>query len=338
MRFSYPQLFRGLTPRYSTLSIRDIVLNSKTATEVVTETRINDNKSLSADDPSKTIVQPKRKKQVSSKRVVIPEWVTFNQSYNSEYTLPSPKMLQKTNEFFNKASVKFEWGVPSFSSIPDEQIKAKFKDKELDHVPHSSKRFPGKTSIPFHLINGLPEITFLGRSNAGKSTILNSLVSRLGDKQLNKEARMSSKPGFTKTLNCFNIGNKFRLVDTPGYGYGSKTKQGNLTMEYIENREQLVRCYVLVSADQGFTENDIQILNYLKEIGKPFEIILTKMDKVKDIRILEKEIEHSGITKFPTLPRLIFTNSVISSKCSKRYGIADLRYTVVQSCGLDSEW
>lgn len=338
MRPFHPLLLKCTALARSELSIRDIVLNSSKVTTAPDNSKVDNVKVKLTNTAPESSKHPITCKKSRPKALGPPEWVAFNQSYNKEYDPPSTRMLQKANEFFNKSKVTFEWGVPSYSSIPDEVVKSKFKDMELERAPDSTKRFPGKTSIPFHLINGLPEITFLGRSNAGKSTILNSLVSRLGDKHLNKEARMSSKPGFTKTLNCFNIGNKFRLIDTPGYGYGSRLKQGGLTMEYIENREQLVRCYVLVSADQGFTEMDLQILNYLKDIGKPFEVVLTKMDKVRDMNKLTQQIEESGITTFPTLPRLIFTSSVVSSRCPKRYGIAELRCNVLQNCGLDSKW
>jgi len=278
----------------------------------------------------KLLVSKKRKLEIK------PPWIDFNAKYNINYDSPKRAQFQKTSEFFNNAKVEFEWGVASFKSIPSEIVKTNFKEREInDHIPiNSTKRFPGKTKIPFKLINGLPEITFLGRSNAGKSSILNNLVTQLGRQRLTEEARMSSRPGFTKTLNCFNIGNKFRLVDTPGYGFGSRINQGGLTMEYIENREELVRCYVLIPGDQGFTNLDMQIIHYLRDIGKPFEIIFTKMDKVKNPETLQKEIDRSGIMDFPSLPKLLFTNSSISKSCPKRYGISDLRYTILECCNL----
>ncbi|SMN19703.1 similar to Saccharomyces cerevisiae YDR336W Putative protein of unknown function [Maudiozyma saulgeensis] len=317
-------------------NIRDIVLNSKQNIAGAKSDTIDNAITPKTSDVVDKIISKKDLISKKGRNEIKPLWVNFNSKYNTKYDSPKRAQLQKTNEFFNKAKVEFEWGVGSFRSIPSEIVKANFKEKEMDGcIPsNSAKRFPGKTKIPFKLINGLPEIAFLGSSNAGKSTLLNNLTTQLGRQKLNQEARMSSKPGFTKTLNCFNIGNKFRLVDTPGYGFGSRINQGGLTMEYIENREELVRCYVLIPGDQGFTNLDIQILHYLRDIGKPFEIIFTKMDKVRDLVTLEKEIERSGIMDFPSLPRLLFTNSSISKNCTKRYGISGLRCTILQCCNL----
>lgn len=315
--------------------LRSIVLNT-TSTKSVEDTSSITEK-LSTDAIRKS--PPKRNVNNSLKRkksLTAPQWVKLNVEYNSSYGTPLPKDMAKANEFFNRAKVEFEWGVVSFDSIPSEIVKEKFKVRDDGNQisKNSTKKFAGKTNIPFKLINGLPEITFLGRSNAGKSSILNNLLTQLGCRKLTEEARMSSRPGFTKTLNCFNIGNKFRLIDTPGYGFGSKFDQGSLTMKYIENREELVRCFVLIPANQGFTNLDLQILNYLKDIGKPFEVVFTKMDKVKDIEILKKQIKDSGIIDYPTLPKLLFTNSMTSKSCPKRYGITELRHTIMQSCNM----
>lgn len=315
--------------------LRNIVLN--------TTSTVSSRHAISiTEDPSTHIIKKsllKRNTNNNSKRkrnLTPPQWVDFNVKYNNGYDSPLPKQMTKANEFFNKARVEFEWGVVSFDSIPSEIVRDKFNERAKQNPVSSNptKKYPGKTGIPFKLINGLPEITFLGRSNAGKSTILNNLLTQLGCSKLTEEARMSSRPGFTKTLNCFNIGNKFRLIDTPGYGFGSKFNQGSLTMKYIENRKELVRCFVLIPANQGLTSLDIQILNYLKDIGKPFEVVFTKMDKVKNFEVLKTQIEDSGIMNFPTLPKLLFTNSVISRNCPKRYGITELRHTILQSCNM----
>lgn len=315
--------------------LRNVVLNTKLQVPVNRDQRNdNDTKPVLKETRKK---QPKSKTNVNAKSSYQPKWTHFNQSFNESYSLPDIAQINKTNQFYNKAKVKFEWGVSDFKLIPSEIVKEKFKDRDVQQRSSSNnKRFPGKTSIPFQLINALPEITFLGRSNAGKSTILNNLITQLDRKELNQEARMSNKPGFTKTLNCFNIGNKFRLIDTPGYGFGSRNIQGDMTMQFIEHREELVRCYVLISASQGFTNLDLQIINYLKDIGRPFEIIFTKMDKMRNIEKLLEEIEQSGIRSFPTLPRLIFTNSATSKYCPKRYGITELRHIILENCGLSN--
>lgn len=315
--------------------LRNIVLNTAS-------TASPEHTSPITDDPSIETIKKhvlNRKTNVNSKKkriITAPQWVNFNVKYNNNFDSSLPKQMAEANQFFNKAKVEFEWGAVSFDSLPSEIVREKFKERTKDSPisKNPTKKYPGKTSIPFKLINGLPEITFLGRSNAGKSTILNNLLTQLGSSKLTEEARMSSRPGFTKTLNCFNIGNKFRLIDTPGYGFGSKFDQGSLTMKYIEDRKELVRCFVLIPANQGFTSLDLQIIDYLKNIGKPFEVVFTKMDKVKDLEVLKKQIQDSGILNFPTLPKLIFTNSVTSKNCQKRYGITELRKTILQSCNM----
>ena len=282
-------------------------------------------------------------------RPVIPEWIHLNETYNQHYRMATNAEINNINHFFNTAEIKFEWSVSDFKSIPSEIVKSKFNDmenpshslrtksrKETNLGPRgkSQRLYPGRTSVPFELINGLPEIAFLGRSNAGKSTILNNLLTRLSETKLCAAAKVSSKPGFTRTLNCFNIGNKFRLVDTPGYGYGSTHSQGDLTMEYLQGRDELKRCFILVSANDGFTELDLEIMGFLRDIGRPFEVVFTKMDKVKNLEELKTGISESGILEYATLPKLIFTNSRTTRSCPRRYGMDLLRYTIFESCGL----
>ena len=92
---------------------------------------------------------------------------------------------------------------------------------------------------------------------------------------------------------------------------------------------------MLISAEQGFSQFDSQIIEFLETFGIPFEIVFTKMDKVKSVSFVARTIEESGVQQLSTLPRIIFLNSVTSKNCDKRYGIDQLRFTIIQTCGLE---
>ncbi len=127
--------------------------------------------------------------------------------------------------------------------------------------------------------DGKPEFLLVGRSNVGKSSFINTLVSH------KNFARTSSKPGKTQTLNFYLINDAFYLVDVPGYGYAAvdKTKQkkfGMMIEEYLMNRPNLKRVFMLVDYRHKPTEDDQLMYNFLKYYNKPVTIVATKYDKV----------------------------------------------------------
>ena len=126
-----------------------------------------------------------------------------------------------------------------------------------------------------------PEIAFLGRSNVGKSSLMNSL---LGVRGL---ARTSRTPGRTQAVNFFLINEKFRFVDLPGYGYARAPKsvkeQWNAAAtDYLAQREQLVLSVHLIDARHEPTAHDLQLDEWLKHHGKPHVIVATKSDKLSN--------------------------------------------------------
>ncbi|QLQ80695.1 hypothetical protein HG537_0E00480 [Torulaspora globosa] len=254
--------------------------------------------------------------------------------YNSGFTEPKVADLNSVNHFFNSADVKYEWSAGKFMDVPGESLKVQYSQELEARIGYSDKKFPGKTYVPFELVNGLPEVAFLGKSNAGKSTLLNSLTTSQKRISLESSARSSKWAGFTKTLNCFNLGNKLRIVDTPGYGFNSSIDQGDLTMQYLKERKELARTFLLISAEQGFAEHDLQIIDFMRDNAIPFEIVFTKMDKIKNIEAFEQSIQRDQRFLRSTMARIIFTNSSISKNCKKRYGIDILRYVIFESCGL----
>lgn len=124
----------------------------------------------------------------------------------------------------------------------------------------------------------LPEFAFIGRSNVGKSSLINMLTNH------KKLAKVSSKPGKTQLINHFIIDESWYLVDLPGYGWAKvskteKEKWGAMIHDYIKNRTNLVNLFVLVDSRLKPQPIDVEFINWLGESGMPFSIIFTKADK-----------------------------------------------------------
>ncbi len=135
------------------------------------------------------------------------------------------------------------------------------------------------------------EIAFLGRSNVGKSSLLNSLVGVRG------LARTSGTPGRTRTLNFFSINNEFRFVDLPGFGYARVPKKikrtwASAATEYLANRKHVVLSIQLVDSRLGPTQQDLQLNEWLRHYRKPHLIVATKSDKLSNNE-LHKNLERA---------------------------------------------
>ncbi len=127
--------------------------------------------------------------------------------------------------------------------------------------------------------NDLPEIAFVGRSNVGKSSLLNLITNR---KSL---ARVSGSPGKTRTINFFLINDEFRIVDLPGYGYAKVSKSisdtwGEMIETYLQNSSNLRKVVQLVDIRHTPTQQDIQMYDYLKYYGLDGLVVATKSDKI----------------------------------------------------------
>lgn len=124
-----------------------------------------------------------------------------------------------------------------------------------------------------------PEFLLVGRSNVGKSSFINSILSR---KNL---AHTSAKPGKTQTLNFYGVNNKFYLIDVPGYCYAATDKKtqakfGMMIEEYLEKRDNLKRVFMLIDFRLKPTEDDLLMYNFLKYHNLPVTVVATKADKV----------------------------------------------------------
>jgi GTP-binding protein len=173
----------------------------------------------------------------------------------------------------------------------------------------------------------LPEVAFAGRSNVGKSSLINALV---GHKHL---ARASNEPGRTREVNFFVLDERIRLVDLPGYGFArvSKTaadKFQNLGRAYLRGRPNLKRVYLLIDARHGLKTVDTEALDALDISAVSYQIVLTKADKIKPHEA-EKLVETTlkAISKRPAaFPRVLATSS------EKGTGLPELRAEIALAC------
>lgn len=173
--------------------------------------------------------------------------------------------------------------------------------------------------------NTLPEIAFAGRSNVGKSSLINALTGRTG------LARTSNTPGRTQQLNFFDLGGKLHLVDMPGYGYAKASKTqilawNKVMQHYLKGRPALHRVYVLIDSRQGLKKNDLEMMAMLDQTAVSYQVVLTKVDKVK-IDVLEQLIEgiKHQLSKHPAAHPLVMQTS-----SEKKSGIAELRSEIAK--------
>jgi len=146
----------------------------------------------------------------------------------------------------------------------------KINSAKLDIVAVRRSQYPNM---------GKPEFLLVGRSNVGKSSFINTILSQ------KKLARTSSTPGKTQTLNFYLVNDSFYLIDVPGYGYASvnheqQKKMGLMIEEYLEHRLEMKRVFMLVDFRIKPTENDVLMYKFLKYYNIPVTIVVTKEDKV----------------------------------------------------------
>jgi GTP-binding protein len=168
------------------------------------------------------------------------------------------------------------------------------------------------TDVQFCPKTDLPEYAFIGRSNVGKSSLINMLTKN------NKLALISSKPGKTMLINHFLINNAWFLVDLPGYGFAktgkaSRERLQKMINSYILLRSSLVNLFVLIDSRLQPQLIDLQFMEWLGIQGVPFSIVFTKMDKLSTTKFLEnrKKYEETLLQSWETLPVTFQTSSKI---------------------------
>ena len=155
-----------------------------------------------------------------------------------------------------------------------------------------------------------PEYAFIGRSNVGKSSLINMLTGKKG------LAMTSQKPGKTLLINHFIINNNWFLVDLPGYGFAQRGKEGRQNIQriiedYILEREQLTNLFVLIDCRHEAQKIDLEFMEGLGENGVPFSIIFTKIDKISKGRLQEnlKAYQEKLLETWEELPPILLSSS-----------------------------
>ena len=175
----------------------------------------------------------------------------------------------------------------------------------------------------------LPEVAFAGRSNVGKSSLINGLVG------MHKLARASNEPGRTREVNFFDLDGKMRLVDLPGYGWAKASKGEvkrfqNLGRDYLRGRVTLKRVYLLIDSRHGLKTVDDEALDALDEAAVSYQIVLTKADKLK-----KGEAEAMGEKTLKAVyKRPAAYPFVAVTSAEKGHGIPELRAEIMRTTGV----
>lgn len=167
------------------------------------------------------------------------------------------------------------------------------------------------------------EIAFAGRSNVGKSSLINALFSK---KDL---ARASATPGRTQQMNFFDLDGVLNIVDLPGYGYAQAPEKqvknwNNLVFTYLKGRPNLRRVYLLIDSRHGIKDKDVEVMKMLDKAAVSYQIILTKADKVK-VSELEKTI--AGVKSIMSKHTACYPEIIVTSS-EKKQGIDEVRAAV----------
>lgn len=177
----------------------------------------------------------------------------------------------------------------------------------------------------------LPEVVFSGRSNVGKSSLINKLVQR---KSL---ARVSGQPGKTATINFFKVGNKFNLVDLPGYGYAKvshaeKVRWAKLVEGYFAQKRNTALVIQIIDMRHKPTNDDIHMIEFLKNAEMPFVVVMTKKDKLKKTQQVQQyELIKSIISEYGDIKLFPFS-------AQNGEGLQELREYIancVEKCNVD---
>ena len=194
---------------------------------------------------------------------------------------------------------------------------------------HPSSFVMGAAAIEQLPDTSLPEVAFAGRSNVGKSSLINALVGR---KDL---ARASNEPGRTREVNLFDIDGRLRLADLPGYGFAKAArttarKFQNLGRAYLRGRPNLKRAYLLIDARHGLKPPDLDAMAALDQAALSYQVLLTKADKLKAGE-LEQVIAR---TSAAIARRPAAYPQVLATSAAKGLGLPELRAGIASVCGL----
>lgn len=199
--------------------------------------------------------------------------------------------------------------------------------KEAARIEAGRKLFAGPCDFMLGAVSldtlpppALPEVAFAGRSNVGKSSLINALTGR------NRLARASNEPGRTRELNFFDLGGRLRIVDLPGYGFAKAPKDvvqrwTRLTKAYLRGRVNLKRVILLIDARHGVKTVDEAIMKALDESAVVYQVVLTKIDKLKPAEAEARLAE----TNLKLKRRPAAYPVVVATSSAKGEGIPELR-------------
>lgn len=169
-----------------------------------------------------------------------------------------------------------------------------------------------------------PEFAFIGRSNVGKSSLINMLVEQ------KKLAKVSGTPGKTQTINHFIINEEWYLVDLPGYGYAKLSKEdrwnfGRMIESYLENRQNLFCTFILIDSRLPLQNIDLDFINWMGKHELPIALVLTKTDKLKQSELGKSKfnIESALLKSWEELPPLFITSAEKKSGRDKLLGFIE---------------
>ncbi len=197
-------------------------------------------------------------------------------------------------------------------------------NKELNSFFSSNKflgSFNSYQDIPYSEIK--KECCFIGRSNVGKSSLLNAVT------KTKKLAKTSKTPGRTQSINVFEVNNKINIIDLPGYGFAkvSKVMRENLIAlieNYIEYRTELDHVFLLIDSKVGIKNSDIDMLDFLNNCSRNFSVILTKIDKIS---INQADLQKNSVLSLMRNYRKTFKD-IYLSETKKNNGINKIQKTI----------
>jgi GTP-binding protein len=189
---------------------------------------------------------------------------------------------------------------------------------------HNCKLLFSTSSISSFPHTDLPEFAFMGRSNVGKSSLINSLVFN------NNITRISSRPGCTRSINFFSISDFMILTDLPGYGYSEIPKIKSLKCleliyYYLEKRTNLKCVYLLIDLRRGFNYKDLFVIDFLESYSIIYQIIFTKSDKVSGLHISDIR---NNMRSYLEEQKFSCSNTIETSS-KKRTGINSLKKSII---------
>ena len=171
-------------------------------------------------------------------------------------------------------------------------------------------------------IGRCPEVAFIGRSNVGKSSLINAVIG------VNGAARVSKTPGRTQQINFFSLNKYAILADLPGYGFAAVSKQmrkqwDGLILDYLLGRQQLRRAFLLIDSRRGIMPIDKQVMKILDESAVPYQLVLTKIDVCKNLDAVLEKAKSEAKDFIAVHPEIIATSS------DKNLGIKSIQQAIM---------